>query len=58
MENCCRKLLFCDTEPVSQEGIVFRCGDSAENCDGEPVWRTVTGRYCFVIHNHGGELLQ
>ena len=37
MENCCRKVMF---------------GDS------EPVWRTVTGRYYFVIHSQGGELLQ
>ena len=36
MENCCRKVLFCDVEPV---------------------WRTVAGRYCFVMSSQCGELL-
>ena len=37
MENCCRKVLFCDMDPV---------------------WRTVAGRYCFVIRSQCGEQLQ
>ena len=37
MEYCCRKVLFCDAEPV---------------------WRTVVGRYCFVMQSECGEQWQ
>ena len=37
MENCFRKVLFSDAEPV---------------------WRTVAGRYCFVMQSQCGQLLQ
>ena len=48
-----------------QEGIVLGCGANMANscrkvyfCDVELVWRTVAGRYCFVMWRQCGELLQ
>ena len=59
MENCCRKVLFCDMETVwrivaARYDFVVQnqCGELLQVgifFDTEPVWRTVSGRYCFVM---------
>ena len=53
MDNCCRKVLSCDMELVSRTVASRYCF-----FDTEPVWRTVDGRYWFVIRSQCGELLQ
>ena len=67
MVNCCRKVLFCDTESVWRtvpERYCFvmqsHCGELSRKvlfCDDETVGRSVAGRYCFVIWSKCGELL-
>ena len=68
METCCKKFLFCDTDPVWRTVagrycfvIQSQCLDLLQEgigCDMEPVWRSVAGRYCFVIQSQCGELWQ
>ena len=61
MEKFCRRVLFCDLEPVlrtvaGRYGFVIR-GQCQELLqvgivfDTEPVWRTVSGRYCFLMRS-------
>ena len=66
MDNCCRKVLFCDAETVWRTVLMhcLSCGASFKNyckkvlfCDMEPVRRTVSGRYCFDNRRQCGELL-
>ena len=68
MEKFCRRVLFCDVEPVLRtvaERYSFvmwsKCGELLQEgiiCDRETVWRIVARWYGFVVLRQCGELLQ
>ena len=53
MEKCCRKLLFCDSEPLWKT-----VADRYIFCDKEPVLRIVAGIESIVIEIQCGDVLQ